>query len=266
MTQIFKSHTLRTLLKIVCPFLVLLVMNGCNQCTPCIQTTKEIRPEFTPTATLVTPTLTPTITPSQPETIIFEPIENDPNHPYHINTFLNLWTKVEKEKISFYANNWLSDYTYDKTGALWIVGGFGVIKRDLEGKQTQYSIKNGLPKNFFTRIAISPEGEIWIGGTDNALFRFDGAQWIDEGERIPPPFDDRTHYLCYSKDITGIDFDPDGSVWVMNSGIEIYRQAYGQWINVPFPKELLPIAGGGACPIGMRVKSDQDITIKLSVC
>lgn len=254
------------MVKIVGPFLILLVVSGCNQCTPCIQSATGTPLELTPTTLTINPTITPTEVPSQPETIQFEPIKNDSTHPGQVNTTLNLWTKIGKEKISTYAINWLTDYTYDKTGALWIVGGFGVIKRDLEGKQTQYSIKNGLPKNFFTRIAVSPAGDIWIGGADNALFRFDGAHWIDEGERIPPPFDDSTHYLCYSKDITGIDFDPEGSVWVMNSGIEIYRQAYGQWINVPFPKELLPVAGGGACPVGMRVKSERDITIKLSIC
>lgn len=158
------------------------------------------------------------------------------------------------------------DYVAAKDGSLWMAGGFGVIHQDARGQQTQYSIKNGLPNNFFNVIAISPKGEVWIGGNNNALFRFDGKQWIDEGEKLPPPFDDSDNWLCYSKDIHGIDFGPDGSAWVMNGGIEIYRQAYGQWINIPFPKNILPTAGGGACPEGMRVKAEDDITIKIGPC
>ena len=42
-----------------------------------------------------------------------------------------------------------------------------------------------------------------------------------------PPFDDRTDWICYSRLISGIDFGPDGSAWVMNNGIEIYHQVVG---------------------------------------
>ena len=175
----------------------------------------------------------------------------------------NLWTKINKDKITIYPYNRLSDFTYDRDGSLWMAGGFGVIHKTADGKQDWYSVKNGLPNNFFTTVAISPKGEVWVGGTNNALFRFDGKQWIDEGEKLPAPFDTATHWLCYSKDMYGIDFGPDGSAWVMNGGIEIYRQAYGEWVNIPFPKAVLPNAGGGGCPEGIRVRADNDITIKI---
>jgi hypothetical protein len=177
--------------------------------------------------------------------------------------FPNLWTKISKDKISIYPYNWLEDYAYDRDGSLWMVGSFGVIHKKLDGSQAWYSVKNGLLNNYFTAIAISPKGEVWIGGKNNALFRFDGNQWIDEGEKLPPPLDNATNWLCYSKDIHGIDFGPDGSTWVMNGGIEIYRQAYGQWVNLPFLKSVLPNAGGGGCPKGIRARSDDDITIKI---
>jgi ligand-binding sensor domain-containing protein len=178
----------------------------------------------------------------------------------------NLWTGMKREKISFHPFDYVSDFAYQKDGTLWIVGGFGVLRNPMSGQQTWYSIKNGLPRNFFTTIAVSPTNEVWIGGTENALFRFNGQQWIDEGVKLPPPFDDRSHYVCYSKTISGIDFDEDGTVWVMNNGIEVYAQAHGGWLNFPFPKDLLPFAGGGACPVGIRAKSDKEITIELSPC
>jgi ligand-binding sensor domain-containing protein len=196
-----------------------------------------------------------------PSIIMFSKLNDD-----FVNALPNLWTKIDKEKISIYPFNWVSDFAYEKDGTLWIVGGFGVLRNKMDGSQTWYSIKNGLPNNFFTKVAISPKGEVWIGGTNNALFRFDGTNWIDEGVKLPLPFDDRTHYLCYSKTIRGIDFDSNGAIWVMNSGIEIYTQAHGEWLNFPFPKELLPFAGGGACPIGLRANTDKNITIKLSPC
>ncbi len=216
--------------------------------------------EAKPPAAEATSTIEATNVVAQPERV-----DLDRTGPYTVYTDLlpNLWTKIAKDKITIYPYNWLSDYTYDKDGSLWMVGGFGVIHKKLDGSQTWYSVKNGLLNNFFTAIAISPKGEVWIGGTDNALFRFDGGQWIDEGEKLPPPFDLATEWLCYSKDIHGIDFGPDGSTWVMNGGIEIYRQAYGQWVNMPFPKAVLPTAGGGGCPEGIRVQSEDNITIKI---
>jgi ligand-binding sensor domain-containing protein len=200
---------------------------------------------------------------SQIETVIF--IQTDESNlagfPYP-----NLWTRIDKNDITIYPYDVISDYTYDVDGSLWMVGGFGVLHRMPDGKQTVYSIKNGLSRQFFTRVAISPAGEVWVGGSENALFRFDGIEWIDEGEKLPPPYDDRSSWVCYSKKITGIDFGPDGSAWVMNGGIEIYTQVYGQWVNFPFPKEILPIAGGGGCPIGLRVLSEDNITIMRSGC
>ena len=222
-------------------------------------------PTHLPTEEILIATETPTIEPThspQLETVIFQQTGegNLVAFPYP-----NLWTRIDKSDITIYPYDVISDYTYDKDGSLWIVGGFGVLHRKSNGEQTVYSIKNGLSRQFFTRVAISPTGEVWVGGTDNALFRFDGAQWIDEGKKLPSP-ENQKGWLCASLDISGIDFDVDGSAWIMNNGINIYTQVYGQWVNFPFPKNLLPIAGGGGCPIGLRVLSENDITIMRSGC
>ena len=232
--------------------LLVFILLGCN-----VQPTQVTPP---PVATATQPPVEET--PANQLTIL-EGID-----PYYlpVNAMPNLWTKIDKDKITIYPQNWLVDYTYDKDGGVWVAGGFGVIHKEANGKQTWYSMKNGLPANDFSAVAISPKGEVWIGGADNALLRFDGAGWLDEGSKLPPPQDSFSDWLCYSKNIVGIDFDQDGSTWVMNAGIELYTQAYGQWVNFPFPKNILPYAGGGACPQGMRVKSENDITIKRQGC
>ncbi|MEA5077715.1 MAG: hypothetical protein VB013_04020 [Anaerolineaceae bacterium] len=178
----------------------------------------------------------------------------------------NLWTKIPENKMTLSLQNIVRDYGYAPDGSYWAVGNFGVLHKEINGKTTWYSMLNGLPVNLFDVLAISPEGEIWVGGINNTVLRFNGNEWIDEGSHFPNPTDPRTDWLCYSKTIRGIDFDQQGNPWVMNSGIELYTKVYDQWINYAFPKEILPIAGGGACPLGLRVNSYKDITIKRGGC
>ncbi len=244
-------------------FLILLALTllGCN--IQAQSQTPHAKMTGAPEIATATPSAKATGLPPPNELIVLENLDLD-SAP--INAIPNLWNRIDKDKITIYPNNWLIDYAYDKDGGVWIVGTFGVIHTEPNGKQTWYSMKNGLPSNFFRTIAISPTGEIWIGGADNALLRFDGAGWVDEGLKLPNPLDSFSDWLCYSKDIVGIDFDQDGAAWVMNAGVELYVQAHGGWVNFPFPKNILPMAGGGACPEGIRVKSENDITIKRHGC
>lgn len=178
----------------------------------------------------------------------------------------NLWAKIPKDKITLSLQNFIYDFGYAPDGSYWAVGNFGVLHKEINGQTTWYSMLNGLPVNFFDVLAISPKGEIWVGGINNTVMRYNGTEWIDEGSHFPNPADPRADWLCYSKTIRGIDFDQQGNPWVMNSGIELYTKVYDQWINYAFPKEILPQAGGGACPLGLRVNSYKDITIKRSGC
>lgn len=231
---------------------IFFIISGCSPYTPASTPAPSNAPATTET---VTPVQAPA---SQVNTTILVPMtEDDPIAP----PYPNLWTRINKDEITIFPYDVISDFTYAGDGSLWMVGGFGILHRLPDGEQTVYSIKNGLTRQLFTRIAISPSGEVWAGGTNNALFRFDGSQWIDEGQKLPLPNDDRKGWLCYSQNISGIDFDENGSIWVMNSGVELYTQAYGQWVNFPFPKEWLPIAGGGGCPIGLRVLTSDDISV-----
>lgn len=213
---------------------------------------------FTPAATVPIPTTVPfsqnSLRPAQGVDAWITP-----HYP-------ELWSRLDRSFITLYPYNHFSDYAYAPNGDLWLVGGFGVIRQTPSGQQSWYSIQEGLPVNYFKSLAIAPNGEVWVGGSENALFRFDGQQWHDEGQYLPAPLDGRVQWLCYSRSIFGIDFDQNGQVWVANAGLELYTFQDGQWLDFGFPKDLLPNAGGGGCPIGLRVFSPDRITIARQGC
>ncbi|CAG1017025.1 hypothetical protein ANAEL_05964 [Anaerolineales bacterium] len=218
-------------------------------------------PTFTPFPTF-TPTATPTAVPFSQTSL--RPAQGadawvTPHYP-------ELWSRLDRSFITTYPYNHFSDFAYAPNGDLWLVGGFGVIRQTPSGQQSWYSIQEGLPVNYFKSLAIAPNGEVWVGGSENALFRFDGREWRDEGQFLPPPLNSRTQWLCYSRNIFGIDFDQDGQIWVANAGLELYTRQNGQWIDFGFPKDLLPNAGGGGCPIGLRVFSPDRIMIARQGC
>ena len=208
-------------------------------------------------------TRTPTATPGTLAPIILKAVGD---LPYRYAFAPNLWTQIDNDKITQYLFNSVDEYVFAGDGSLWVVGGFGIMHFLEDGQIDWFSMKTGLPTNDFTTIAINPTGEVWVGGAENSLLRYDGSQWIDEGSMLPEPTDTRHNWLCYYDAIKGIDFDQNGNVWVMTGGVEIYTHAYDKWMDFQFPKELLPIAGGGGCIIGMRVISESDITLERHGC
>lgn len=246
--------------------LLILILAGCAPVPAAPTSTAVTSTPLPPTATAA-PTEIPTPTTNEPINLS-RYSENKNPIPTRNALLPNLWTEIPTEKITLFPRHSYTypgiDHAIDTNGGTWIVGYFGIIYQDANGEQTWYHLKNGLPRQFYSRVAVSPSGEVWVGGMDNTLLRFDGKKWIDEGARLPAPYDNRYSWLCYSQTITGIDFGPDGETWVMNNGLELYYQYDGQWINFPFPKSMLPVAGAGNCPLGLRVKSKSDIQIKLS--
>lgn len=168
--------------------------------------------------------------------------------------------------LTVYAYNRLTDYLYAPNGDVWLIGGFGAIQQRPNGQQIWHSMQSGLPANYFQAIAVSPAGEVWVGGAENVLLRFDGRTWHDESQALRALPQDSPWWTCRSRTIFGIDFDETGQIWVANGGIHLYTQENGHWKEIPFPSTLLPIAGGGGCPTGLYVKNAQHITIVRQGC
>jgi hypothetical protein len=176
-----------------------------------------------------------------------------------------LWKSIENKNISFYPEIWISDAIVNQN-ELWIVGKFGVIRRGKDGVSNWYNILNGLQINDINVVTVSPINQVWIGGANNSLFIYSDGIWIEKGLNIPNEFDNGNGYLCHSSDIYDIDFTSDGSVWILNGGVDVFQYKNNSWKNYNVPKELLPWAGGGGCPMGFSVASQTDITVKIGGC
>lgn len=249
----------------------LLGLFGCS--SPSAQATAiSIRGSSTPSVTPEGPTATITATPTATATqFVFRESMLMNQIPGQDTTAVNVapdpWTMIHKDKITIYpAESWWVDYTYEKNGGLWMVGQFGVIHKELNGKATWYSMKNGLPVNDFRAVAISPKNEIWIVGANSSIFRFDGKAWVNESAAfagvvgIP-------NAPCDQREIVGIDFDENGTAWIVNAVFGLYTQKNGQWVNVPLGKNITrDIPNEKPCALGLRVKSEYEITIKIAGC
>jgi hypothetical protein len=246
-------------------FLLSFFVGSCTGQPSNVQPKPAVEAIKTPTSIQITPINT--LTKSQPpnQTIVLSELDMNNELYDEIASLPDLWTRIDPEKIRVFPSAYAYDFTYDKDGGLWIVGSFGVLYKSDNGKQNWFSIKNGLLKNDFNTIAISPNDEVWIGGSDNFLFRYDGKKWTDEGINLPLSECNLNFNGTCSRKIVDIDFDQNGKIWVLTSEFELFSRVYGRWVNFPIWKELLqfPLL---TYPVGFKVSSENNIIIKTGEC
>lgn len=249
-------------------FLLLFLLTSCRQSTQVSEPVEDVLP-------VQSPSLTATLEPSPYPTV--QP--NDEIGFYWLETvngdekiFSNHWTAINPNKIQSYSNSYPISSVLGQDGSTWYLGPFGVIWQKIDGSHVWFSDKfpnlYGFPPvHEFAFITIGPDGQVWVGGRNKILFRFDGTDWVDEGKNIPEG-KGNPNWLCYSKDILDIDFDESNSPWILTSEIEIYYFRNDQWINFQpqIPNDLMPFAGGGGCPDGVKVDSANNIMIKMGGC
>ena len=245
-------------LMIILFFSCFLMLAAC-QSQPEVVNTPEIIEQTRIVVVTATPEPTTEIVPTAESVILGQEGEE-------IRIYPNLWTEISSDKMTVFPSNRIWEYTFDEGGNLWAAGDFGIAYYELDGTVTQYTMGNGLPINAFHTVAIAPDGQVWAGGYDNMLVRFNGSEWVDEGKNLPEPYDPRQGLLCEENAIVDIEFDDDGGVWILNGLYEIYTQVDGQWINLWFPKNLAPMAGGGGCVVGLRVIAEDNIFLGRTGC
>ena len=93
-------------------------------------------------------------------------------------------------------------------GALWAgTFGFGLSRFDGSSWRT-YTTRDGLPSNYITSLAVTPNGELWVdtlhlSSLEGEFGRFDGKKWIPEAGGL----------------FFSIVASPDGSLWGVWNGI-----------------------------------------------
>ncbi len=249
-------------------FLLLFLLTSCYQSTQISEPVEDVSPVQSPalTATLE-PLPYPTI---QPDDEIgsywLETVNGDEK------IFPNHWTAINPNKIQSYSYTSPIGSALGQDGSTWFLGSFGVIWQKPDGSQVRFSDEfpnlYGFPSiHEFAFITIGPDEQVWVGGWNKTLFRFDGTDWLDEGKNIPEG-GGNPELSCYSKHIVGIDFDESGSPWIMTREIEIYYLQNGQWTNFEHQVSdyLMDNAGGGGCPLGIKIDSTNNIMIRMAGC
>ena len=248
--------------------LVILLSSCARLPTTAIPPENTSPPKLVATST-VTPPITPVLIEKPTEEIGFYWLETDSGD---VRIHPNSWKNISPNKIQNYTFSYPIELVTGKDGSNWYMGPFGIIRQKSDGDQVlfsndppnAYSFPDG---NDFRLITIGPDGQVWVGGRNKTLFRFDGEKWVNEGENLPNA-PGKPDWLCYNKQIVGIDFDQNESPWILTAEMEIYYLENGQWINLPerIPDEFMPVAGGGGCPQGLRVYSSNDIIVKRAGC
>jgi hypothetical protein len=126
----------------------------------------------------------------------------------------NSWTNINPNKIQNHTFSYPIESVTGKDGSIWYMGPFGIIRQKPDGNQVLFSNDPpnayGFPDgNDFRLITIGPDGQVWVGGRNKVLFRFNGEEWVNEGKNLPNA-PGKPDWLCYNKQIVGFDFDQEG--------------------------------------------------------
>jgi signal transduction histidine kinase/ligand-binding sensor domain-containing protein len=101
-----------------------------------------------------------------------------------------------------------------RTGGLWISYLFGGTTFIHDGKASNYSPADGLPRSTITDFAEGSDGEIWAS-SPAGLLRWSQRRWEDVTERYGLP----TRFL------RSICIDPDKTVWLNAGGAILYLKS-----------------------------------------
>jgi len=110
------------------------------------------------------------------------------------------------------ASAWATDIEVALDGTLWIASWEELLAYDGDG-WTRFTTADGLPSGAINSVEVAPNGEVWVGATDNhegessgGVARFNGDAWTSFNE---------TDGL-YASDVTALAVGPDGTVWAVH--------------------------------------------------
>ena len=114
------------------------------------------------------------------------------------------------------ADAWATDIAVASDGTLWIASWEELLRYD-GTRWDRFVAADGLPAGAINSVAVAPNGDIWVGTTDDfegeaagGVARFDGDHWntFDEGDGL------------YANAVTAMTVGPDGIVWTVHAGTD----------------------------------------------
>lgn len=96
----------------------------------------------------------------------------------------------------------------DPAGRLWTVGSGGITCFDGQHWRHYLVFDEG------GDVAVAPNGDVWVAGTGDTLYRFDGQDWwlFGAGDGVPSP-GTTTHVAVDQRGVLWVGMDFAGEVW-----------------------------------------------------
>jgi ligand-binding sensor domain-containing protein len=119
----------------------------------------------------------------------------------------------------------MTDIYATETGELWCTTRFGILH--YTGRTWEvFDRKNGLPTEYFTRVAGDPSGTVWFATFDGEIVSYAAGKWIVLGRESNLP----------AGAVMDLDLDPAGNPWVVTRTGEVAHRAQGVWARMGLPR------------------------------
>ena len=108
---------------------------------------------------------------------------------------------------------WATDMAVTSDGTLWVASWEELLSYDGD-TWVRYTAADGLPPGMLNTVAVAPNGDVWIGTTNDfegeasgGVARFDGESWtaFDETDGL------------YDNNVVALTIGADGAVWAVHS-------------------------------------------------
>jgi len=118
----------------------------------------------------------------------------------------------------------MTDLVSTETGEIWATTRFGILHYTTRGWEV-FDRKNGLPTEYFTRVARDPAGTLWFAPFDGGIVTYAAGAWTTLGRESGLPAD-------AVEDLT---LDTAGNPWIVTRRGEIAHFIQGTWAKLRLP-------------------------------
>jgi len=119
----------------------------------------------------------------------------------------------------------MADLVASETGELWVATRFGVLH--FTGRAWEvFDRKNGLPTEYFTRVARDPSGSLWFATFDGGVVSLASEKWTIYGRENGLP----------ANAIEDLALDAGGKPWIVTRSGEVAHFVQGAWTRMDLPR------------------------------